>query len=998
MDSPAPSRDTFTHEPLPDPAKYIRLLEVLDDKHSKAIKVRCRLTTWHINSAPPYHAISYTWGDAESNTTVLMNDQALQVRTNCEFALKQAYWYRKSHFYLYRKWRPRWYEQSKASLYNKSRYFWLDAICIDQTNLGEKSKQVAMMGSIYKEASHVLACIGDHADDSLFFFQTLYGLSHYVVRPRDMIRCERFEGQGVSFRFRLLHRYATTHRFVLALARLAVRPYFTRMWILQELQHAPHITILCGKYVLPKDDALYLFSGLQKDLEGLDPNPQALSMRSLRHWWFIHHRFWRRHFWHGFPHPVWYGDWIYKLSKQCMTTLVMLRQNYVTVKDNVFQLLKEVVFRLQCQDPRDKVYGIISLIDWGDVPPVEPDYTHNDVEVAVRFVESIMKLGEARDIGEPIWKYVILTIKLLSLNTESPGLSEVLEARRGPPGDCAEGAAITPARGSIWLQMQRSYRLSQEDIDKNACKLQGLQVTPPKFPDDDVFFLPRWARENDWVIEIDTKQAHDLWYDLFDAHHQMMPHYTPLLVMREGAGRGCDALIGYGFYSSLRRFATPWFERYHASIDVCFDIEDAIIFLWRMKQLYEIDLESRDWMLPFLETFVSRQQTPESSYAVVPKLPAWTFKRVKPEYTHGMYLPTLPSQFLRSQFVLFDTKTRRGWLVNGHVVALQLLRAYLRNTPQTEPFDFSKLNHIDDTNPKALYRGLTDDQTRDIPIFRVLNDVGKAPELGEPSEGGETIVEEERVGDVLENIFRVLLTIQLKPFPKKLEHHLFGIVESIDRLRNTVVKGWDFERIYRTHSAKIHTHVFEDMPNWFGFVEDVPAAIIFGSDFGEIIQPDGHCCPYFTKLPEGQDYLAAAMYTVQYFIDYRTGTRASPDKMAKLTYHYGWEHGIHPFVHLHGQGEDHLERVDSSCFPVYRARFTQQHTQQRSLIYKSNPRLFSSQDVEDMNVAGDEDSSGPVDSSISFPQPDDRPPKAGMIVFGKQPDEDKLRKLAQAKR
>lgn len=985
------SHTIFTHDPLPDPAKYIRLLEVLDDKYSETIKVRCRLTTWRVDSAPPYHAISYTWGDAESNTIILMNDLPLRVRTNCEFVLKQAYWYKRSHSYLYRKRKSPWYEQNRATWYSKSRYLWLDAICIDQMNLEEKSQQVAMMGSIYKEASHVLACIGDHADDSLFFFQTLYGLSHYVVRPRDMIRCERFGGAGVSVRFRLLHRYSTTHRFVLALARLAVRPYFTRMWILQELQHAQHISVLCGKYVLPKDDALYLFGGLLKDLEGLDQDPQSFQIQNPPLFTLVHHRFLRRHVWHGFPHPVWYGDWIYRLPKQCTATLVMLRQNYATVKDNLFQLLKELVCRLQCQDPRDKVYGIISLIDWGDIPPLKPDYTHNDVEVATRFVESIMELGEAREIGEPIWKYLIITIKLLSLNTESRGLAEALVARRDAPKDCAQGVEMIPTGGSTRLSQQRGWRLSQEDIDKNASKLEDLQATPPKYPVKDVFFLPRWARENDWVIEVETEPAHDLWYDHFDAQHKMMPNFTPLLIMREGVNGCCNALIGYGFYSILRRFRTPWFKKEdHADVDICFDIEDAVVFFWRMKQLYEIHSDSKEWMLPFLETSVCRQHAPGSSYAVLPpNLPART-ERVEPTYRSTSPVMWSPFNILKSRnVVLFDTKTRRGWLVNGHVAALQLLCAYLRNTPQPEPFDFSRLNHIDDKSLTGAYKVLSDWRNESIPIFRILKDVGTAPGHGQSSEGGQPIVEEKLLGEVMEDIYRVLLKMNPnKAFPGEV-HHFFGLEITIEKHRNTVVKGWDFDRAYRNNQAKIYTHVFKEIPNWLGFVKDLPASFIFGSDLGEILQPDGYCCPYFQSLPKGENFLAVSMDMIQDLVNTWGAAEWADDTVAKLTPTLAWEHDMDLFSHLHGQG-NHLDKIDSSCFPVQttvKIRNNHNDTQKdKDLVVKSQGRLYSWKEVDAMNTPAEEKTTMTIKKS----------PKTGIVVFGKKPDLTRLRQLAHA--
>lgn len=1001
MNSPAASDNAFKHEPLPDPARYIRLLEVLDDKYSQTVKVRCRLTTWPIDSVPPYHAISYTWGDAQSNATILINDQSLRVRTNCEFALEQAYWYRKSHFYLYRKWRSRWYEQSRASWYSKSRYFWLDAICIDQTNLGEKSKQVAMMGSIYEKASHVLACIGDHADDSRFFFQSLYGLAHYVVRPKDMLRYQRFGGAGVSLRFRLLHRYSTTHRFVLALARLAVRPYFTRMWILQELQLAQHITILCGDYALPNEDALYLFGGLLEDLQRLEPEDDSTEVRIVAsHHYFVNHRFFRRHVNHGFPLPVWYGDWMYRLPKQCMATLAMLRQSYTTVKDNILLLLKEVVSRLQCADPRDKVYGIISLIDWGNISPLEPDYTQNDVEVAIKFLEAIVKLGEAQEIGEPIWKYVIVTIKLLSLNIESSGLAEALEARRGTPEDCAEGAAIMPIAGSTVRVQQRGWRLSQEDIDKNTFKLQDLQATPPKLSPDDVFFLPRWARADDWVIEVETRPAHDLWYDVFDGYYQRMPNYIPLLIMREGTNGRRNALIGYGFYSSLRKFGTPWFrEEDHADIDIFFDIEDAIVFLWKMKQLYELHVDSKDWVIPFLDTGVCRKQAPGSSYAVLPpNLPVRTQRvKLRIAYTSEGRTCFHYNGLKHRHFVLFDTKARRGWLVNGEVVALQLLRAYLRNIPQTEPFDFSRLDYFEGKNPAAISNILSDWKDRNIPIFRVLKDVGETAEDGGSSKG-QPRVERKLLGEILEGFYDILLdNYSRKPFPGE-AHYFFGIEMTIDRHRNTVVKGWDFDKMYRTNKAKVYTHVFEEKPIWHGFVKDLRAPFIFGSDFGEVMQADGHCCPYFKTLPKGQDYLAAAFYTVQDFIDKWAANDVKSEVVARMSHYYAWKNGVDPFSHRHGQG-DHLEQIDSSCFPVHTPvkvpHFDTRHPEKElDLLKKRKPRLYSAQNVEDFDAAVDGGANGDDDSAYL---PGDRwPPRVGMIVFGMPPQAEKLRHLAQA--
>jgi hypothetical protein len=1014
MESPAASDNVFTHEPLPDPAKYMRLLEVLDDNYSETTKVKCKLTTWPIDNMPPYHAISYTWGDPKSNTLILMNDKTLEVRTNCEFALKQACWYRKGQSFLYRKRQSHLYRETRSEWYTKSRYFWLDALCIDQSNLKEKSKQVAMMGSIYKNASHVLACIGDHADDSLFFFESLYGRAHYLVRPKNVLRWNRseYDRAGISLRFRMLHRLSSIHRFALALARLAVRTYFTRIWILQELQLAKHLTILCGRHVLSKDDAIRLFNELLKNLQRVVDDDKSRSILFTPHLNFIRHRFLRRHVNNGFPHPVWHGSWLHDLPKPCMATIAMLKQNYASVKKNLFQLLNEVVYQLQCQDPRDKAYGIISLIDWGDVAPLEPDYTQNDLQVAVKFIEAIMKLGEAQELTEPIWKYAILVVKLFNLNIESSGFAEALKARRRPKEDCAteeyemdteaeiEAAKKALEGPKIGLECY-GWCLSPEDIDQNTSKLRDLEATPPQYPDNDALYLPRWAQADDWVIELEHQTAHDLWYGVSNPRHQLEPTYIPLLVVGRGIEGRRKGRIGYGFYSPLKKFHAPGFKQDdHATVYFYFDIEDSIIFLWKMKQLYEMHLDSKDWMVDFLDTYVSEQHIPGPSVVAIPSEPPERTKRVKPKFRDERFWRSRDTLYRirNSNFVLFDTKTRRGWFVNGQVVALELLCAYLKNTPQAEPFDLSKLNYIEDKSSRRAYKVLGDVENLKIPISRVLKDVEETPGDGQSFQG-QAKVETKLVVEVLRDIYRVLSVLDpLNRFPGDMER--FALFQMPGKKsRNVIGKGWDFERIYRTSKAKVYTHSFDKDPGWLDFARDARAGIIFGSDFGEMIVPrDEDCCPYFKILPKGQDYLAIGMDRVQHLVDYWTQMDEKDKVIARLSDWYAWKRGLEPFGHLHGHGK-HLEQVDCSCFPVQRlVKVPHYDTPEEDMVIlkKRRGELYSSQEVEDMNVTSLAGINKLADDGESRLRANGKLRKRGWVVFGNRPDPGKLQQLAQA--
>lgn len=1021
MESPTASNNEFTHETLPDPAKYMRLLEVLDDNYSKTTKVRCRLTTWLIDSMPPYHAVSYTWGDPKSNTFILMNDKALEVRTNCEFALKQVYWYRKSQSFLYRKRQSHLYRETRSEWYTESRYFWVDALCIDQSNDEEKSKQVAMMGSIYKNASHVLSCIGDHADDSLFFFESLYGLAHYVVRPKDVLRYNGYGGVGISLRFRLLHRHSSIHRFALALARLAVRPYFTRIWILQELQLAQHLTILCGRHLLTKNDALYLFGGLLVDLNRLSEDKDSKSSIVLTpHIRFIAYRFLRRHVNHGFPHPVWHGSWLQGLSRPCTTTLAMLKQNYASVKRNLFQMLTEVVSRLQCQDPRDKAYGIISLIDWGDVEPLEPDYTQSDLEVAVKFVEAIMKLGEAQKLSEPsVWKFVILVVKLFNFNIGSRGLYEAIKARRRSTTHCAMDdysteamdkdsemqAAIKALQGPKIEVKAFGWCLSPEDIDRNNSKLRDLQATPPRYDENDGLYLPPWAEADDWVIEVGTQAPHDLWYDPSDTHFQLEPTYIPLLVVGKGVEGSRKASIGYGFYSPLNRFHRPGFKQDNrAEVYIFFDIEDSILFLWKMKQLYEMHLESKDWMVDFLYTDVCRRQTAGPTYLALPPEHPGRNRRVKPVFDDlrfGTCRNALRAVALRP-FVLFDTEARRGWLVKGDLVALQLLCAYLQNTPQTEPFDMSRLNYIDEKSSKRAFKVLADEENLKTPILRVLKDPDVGGTHGDcTSFKGQVKVEQKLIVEVMMDICEILRGMDaLKRFPGDMDR--FALLQvPIKKRRNVIARGWDFERIYRNQTAKAYTHSFRKNPGWLEFARDVRASLIFGRDFGDVILPrDEDCCPHFKILPEGQDYLAVGMDRIQAFVDEWTQEDEKDCIVARLSHFYAWRRDVEPFAHLHGDDE-HLEKVDCSCFPVQRlVKVSHYDSQEKDavILKKRRHQLYSSQEIEEMNEAMDADMKRPADHGKFRFRTNGKPRKTGVVVFGNRPGPAKLRRLAQANR
>jgi hypothetical protein len=93
-----------------------------------------------------YTALSYTWGYPQLSETLICNRTRKAISGSNAAALAALR-------------RP-----------NESIYVWIDAICINQDDVEEKSAQVARMLNIYQKAYSVTAWLGEPDNDSLLAF------------------------------------------------------------------------------------------------------------------------------------------------------------------------------------------------------------------------------------------------------------------------------------------------------------------------------------------------------------------------------------------------------------------------------------------------------------------------------------------------------------------------------------------------------------------------------------------------------------------------------------------------------------------------------------------------------------------------------------------------------------------------------------------------------------------------------------------------------------
>jgi hypothetical protein len=163
-------------------------------------------------------ALSYTWGSTENNAVIHLDDGPVPVTMNLLEALQAL------------------------RFQDKSRVLWIDALCINQTDLEERASQVNIMRHIYQKAQNVIVWLGPAADDSRLAFDLLATLSN--VREQRHTLCR----YGVILREQLpqlgLPDFLEPHWA--ALNSLLSRSWFSRVWVIQEVAVSKNCIVRCG--------------------------------------------------------------------------------------------------------------------------------------------------------------------------------------------------------------------------------------------------------------------------------------------------------------------------------------------------------------------------------------------------------------------------------------------------------------------------------------------------------------------------------------------------------------------------------------------------------------------------------------------------------------------------------------------------------------------------------------------------------------------------------
>lgn len=317
--------------------KQIRLLHLHAGKPEDEITSHFSIISLD-NHETEYEALSYVWGDTTEGYYVLVERVQMPVTDNL------------------------WQALSGLRHPHKQRKLWVDALCINQNDDKERSDQVSHMNAIYTYASTVEIWLGDAYEGieiALKFIRefstglTTEGtvmpythLENAVLEDWDTDASDVESEESNSEVRTLMH----------AMREFARKPWFERVWTVQEFFLAERSTFYCGAHTL--DGAV-----LKQALWHLTKHNKwccALSM-SVELQMALNTLF---------------------LSSQALRQLKMVRLSFL-------ECVSGFRFR-KATDPRDKIYGLMGLGIGGVTDIIHPDYTLPVEKVFEDFVIALL--------------------------------------------------------------------------------------------------------------------------------------------------------------------------------------------------------------------------------------------------------------------------------------------------------------------------------------------------------------------------------------------------------------------------------------------------------------------------------------------------------------------------------------------------------------------------------------------------------------------------------
>jgi Heterokaryon incompatibility protein (HET) len=284
--------------------------------------------------APRYRAVSYCWGDPVPTDRIWLSENAhLPINASAAHVIRNV---------------------------RSDQDIWIDAVCINQCDDDEKSQQVTMMWDIFKFAGLVIAWLGALEDNAKLALQLIFDAANRVGRNAVYLQRNRSGPSSLPFHFDALAWGAP--------ANLLERPWFRRIWIIQEILAAKDATLVCsaGSHIEVVD-----WEDLVKVIEHLE-SEDCLNLVELKDsskpW--AHPRL---------PHGV---EGIIRIQK------LKYAQD---MRRKSMQEILVLTATAEASDPRDKAFAIRSMSCGTLAEALKPNYHLSACEVFINATRQMIK-------------------------------------------------------------------------------------------------------------------------------------------------------------------------------------------------------------------------------------------------------------------------------------------------------------------------------------------------------------------------------------------------------------------------------------------------------------------------------------------------------------------------------------------------------------------------------------------------------------------------------
>ncbi|OAK97710.1 HET-domain-containing protein [Phaeosphaeriaceae sp. SRC1lsM3a] len=259
------------------------------------------------NSSLNYEALSYVWGTEVAPRNLLLDDIPTTITSNLDIALRHL----------------------RGTIVTRT--LWVDAVSMNQKDTQERNHQVQIMGKIYSSAREVIVWLGpvDLTDLNLRAVLGAMQFQFSSVNPSTSTLFDYIISVVSLMKEQIGMKELAEKDVIAAITSIITRPWFSRLWVVQELALSMKATIRIGTFTFPWQpfESFIQWIPEHKVDSSMDPG----------------------------------------LAEAARSVAKMARSRSFSS-----QLLRTI--HLKATDPRDKIFGILGVSSFRDVS-IEADYT-----------------------------------------------------------------------------------------------------------------------------------------------------------------------------------------------------------------------------------------------------------------------------------------------------------------------------------------------------------------------------------------------------------------------------------------------------------------------------------------------------------------------------------------------------------------------------------------------------------------------------------------------